>query len=154
MMSNVDVDRALRPHTFSWFQRETVPARRTWWDWLRLRHPTKTVWKRHVVVLPGVDPINIERFGGWQAILDAFLFPMILIDTAIIVGAQIEEGDGPTEFIPCSEQPRNPPRCYTSTHADRGDGGGRHERARSVDDAVAADVRYAAIRRRPRRREA
>jgi hypothetical protein len=31
---------------------------------------------------------------------------------------------GPAESIPCAEQPRNPPRCYTQQHADRGDGGG------------------------------
>ncbi len=107
MKRDVDIDRALeRPYTFSWFQRETVPARRTWWDRLWLRHLTTKVWRRHVVVLR-VEAVKVDAFGGWPAIFDAFLLPMIPAGAggAGPWGTQIEEGDGPR---------------IESIHADRG----------------------------------
>ncbi len=114
-----------RPYTFSWFERETSPAPRTWRDRLLFRRPTMFTWRRHVVVLH-VAEVNVERFGGWQAILDAFLLPMIPAGAGGVNpwGTQIEWDGGPVKkSIPCAEQPRDPPKCYT-THADRGDGGG------------------------------
>jgi hypothetical protein len=82
-------------------------------------------WRRHVVVLHAAK-VNVERFGGWLEIFDAFLLPMIpnaAVDVALW-GTQIEYDGAQVESIPCAEQPRNPPRCYTQQHADRGDGGG------------------------------
>jgi hypothetical protein len=82
-------------------------------------------WRRHVVVLHA-DETSVERFGGWPAIFDSFLLPMIPGGAGGVGprGTQLEYDGGPTEFIPCAEQPRNPPECYTQRHADRGDGKG------------------------------
>ncbi len=104
-------DRAVkRPYTFSWYQRETAPAPRTWRDRILFRRPTMFTWRRHVVVLHTAK-LNVERFGGWLAILDAFLLPMIWAGAGhkLVITTQIEEDGGPQ---------------FDSTHADRGDGKG------------------------------
>lgn len=123
---NINMQDALdRGYTFSWYQREEVPAPRTWCDRILRRHPTMHVWNRRVVVLH-VEKLKVERFGGWPAIFDAFLLPMIPggADAAVPWGPQIESDGALPESIPCAEQPRNPPECYTQRHADRGDGKG------------------------------
>ncbi|KKN05836.1 hypothetical protein LCGC14_1083440 [marine sediment metagenome] len=125
-----------RPYTFSWYQRETVPAPRTWWDRLRFRHPTIYIWTRRCVVFH-VAEVDVDAFGGWPAIFDAFLLPMIPGGAGNVGpwGTQLERDPDPGEYIrtrtnllpksePSAEQPRNPPRCYTHQHADRGDSAG------------------------------
>ena len=113
-----------RPYTFSWYQRETVPAPRTWWDRLRFRHPTIYIWTRRCVVFH-VAEVDVERFGGWAAVLDTFLWPVVhVIKDGPLWGTQVEQDGSQSQFTPCAEQPRNPPRCYTHQHADRGDSAG------------------------------
>lgn len=115
---------AKRPYTFSWYQRETALAPRTWRDRLLGRHPTMIVWMRHCVVFH-VAEVNVERFGGWAEVLDTFLWPVIhATKDGPLWGTQVEQDGYQRQSIPCPEQPRNPPRCYTQRHADRGDGGG------------------------------
>lgn len=103
-------DQAVKnPHAFSWFQRETQPAPRTWRDRLLFRHATMFVWVRHCVVIH-VTEIQVNAIGGWQEILDTFLLPMIPKTSEIGPwGTQIESACGP---------------AFESVHADRGDGEG------------------------------
>ena len=86
-----------QPFSFSWFQRESAPAPRTWWDRLRFRRPTMFIWTRRVVIFH-VAKVQVDAFGGWLAILNTFLLPMIRTsaDGFDPWGTQIEyDGNGP-----------------------------------------------------------
>ncbi len=109
-------------YTFSWFQRGTIPAPRTFWDWLRRRRPTMYVWRRYSTRVETSES-QVGVYGGWDHILADFLLPVVrALHGTPIWGPQIEREPEPGEYIWTTTNLLS--FSPSTVHADRGDGEG------------------------------
>lgn len=92
----------------SWLRRRREPVRLSWWRRVLGQERMRLIWWRHQCTVTLTDR-QLEALGGWDAVSEALIVPLIHASTPLIAGLQVEVLALPTEYVRTNLLPHSGP---------------------------------------------